>query len=77
MIDEILNDFFTFISKDNKYITSEDLKRVEITLDNHEFQDILVQLEDFLDEFVDWSLKKLNISIELMENSNSIDLVNN
>jgi hypothetical protein len=76
MIDEILNDFFSFISKDKKIITTEDLKRVELTFDNIEFNDILEQLENFLDEFVDWSVKKLNLPIEQPPISEIINVVN-
>ena len=76
MIDEILNDFFSFISKDKKIITTEDLKRVEITLGNTEFEDILIELQEFFDEFVYWSVRKLNIKIDQMENNDKINFVN-
>ena len=63
MIDEILNDFFSYVSRDKKLITSEDLRKMELNLDRQDFKDILQNLEEFLNEFVYWSIRKLNISI--------------
>jgi hypothetical protein len=77
MIDQILHDFFSFISIDKKIITTEDLKRVEITLCNSEFQDIFIELQEFFDEFVYWSVRKLNIKIDQMEKNDRMNFVNN
>lgn len=63
MIDEILNDFFSYVSRDKKLITSDDLRKMELNLDRQDFKDILQNLEEFLNEFVYWSIRKLNISI--------------
>jgi hypothetical protein len=63
MIDEILNDFFSYVSRDKKLITSGDLRKMELNLDRQDFKDILQNLEEFLNEFVYWSIRKLNISI--------------
>jgi len=63
MIDEILNDFFSFISKDKKIISSDDLRKMELNLDRPEFRDISHNLEEFFNDFVYWSIRRLNISI--------------
>jgi len=76
MIDEILNDFFCFISNDKKIITTVDLKRVEITLGNTEFQDIYVEVQEFFDDFVYWSVRKSNIQIDQIENNEKLNSVN-
>ena len=36
---------------------------MELNLDRQDFKDILQNLEEFLNEFVYWSIRKLNISI--------------
>jgi hypothetical protein len=64
MIDDILNDFFSFVSRDKILITADDLRRLESNLDKQEFEDILDQLEEFLNDFVFWSLQKLKISVD-------------
>jgi hypothetical protein len=78
MIDEILTDFFGFVSKDKFTITKDDLRRLEVTIDKPEFEEILVQLEEFLNDFIFWSIKKLNIPLDgLMEDSIGNKIVNN
>jgi hypothetical protein len=76
MIDEILSDFFHFVSIDKQSITKDDLRKLEYTIDKPEFQDISEQLEEFLNQFVSWSIKKLNINIEAMEDSYGNKIVN-
>lgn len=77
MIDEILSDFFGFVSKDKISITKYDLRKLEVTIDKPDFEDILDSLEEFLNEFLNWSIRKLNINIDPMEDSYGNKIVNN
>jgi hypothetical protein len=67
MNDEILNDFFSFASDDKKVITAKDLENVEKFLNKSEFDDICEQFVEFLNDFVYWCIKKLELQINVID----------
>lgn len=63
MNDVIHNDFFLFLVKDNNSITLQEIEDTEKFVNKEEFEDIQQEFMIFLNEFMLWCIKKLDIQI--------------
>jgi hypothetical protein len=67
MTEEILKDFFYFISQDGQTITSKNLDDMDQLLNKTEFEDINEELMVILNDLVYWYVHKSNLQINLID----------
>ena len=63
MNEDILSDFFKLVSSDKINISSQDIQNFEIFINKTDFEDIYEELIEFLNDFVYWTVLKLDLSI--------------
>lgn len=67
MNEEILNDFFKFLSTDKLCISSRDLQNFEIFIAKTDFEDIYENLIEFLNDIIYFSVQKLDLNINIKD----------
>jgi hypothetical protein len=67
MNEEIINDFFSFVSTDKKVISTKDLEKLELFLNKQEFDDINEPMNEFINDLVYWNIQKLDVNLNIID----------
>jgi hypothetical protein len=67
MNEEILKDFFKFLSTDKVCISSKDLQNFEVFITKTDFEDIYENLIEFLNELIYFSVQKLDLNVNIKD----------
>jgi hypothetical protein len=65
MTDQVLNDFFIFISNNKNYISNKDIEDFEQFLCKKEFEEIQFDMTEFINDLLYWVIKKLDLEDNL------------
>ena len=60
MNDKIQEDFFHFVSSNKENITLKDIDELETFILRVEFEDMYEEMNDFINDFLLWNLRKID-----------------
>jgi hypothetical protein len=79
MTEQVLNDFFIFISNGKEHICNKDIEDFEIFLQRKEFEDIQDDMIEFINDMLYWVIKKLDLDNDLNVDgvASNVGIINN